>query len=100
MQNSREQGKQVARVGAIVFLLLLVALGLWLYAGELSKMNIAVVMLWATVARKSAVLIACATMGASVLSIGRFLTERRRKETSAMRTKLASKLKRVRKLAA
>lgn len=100
MQKTRGHDNQVARVGAILSLLLLVALGLWLYAGELSKLNIAVVMLWATVARKSAVLIASATMGASVLSIGRFLTERRRKETSAMRTKHVSKLKGVRKLAA
>lgn len=98
MQNSREPGNQIAMVGAIVFLLLFASLGLWLYAEELSRTNTAAVMLCATIAKKTAVLIACATIGAFILSTGRFWNRRRRKEISGMRIKDVTELKRVGRL--
>lgn len=73
MQNSRDRRNKITMVGAILFLLLLVALGLWFYGQVLSKTNSGVLMVCATVAKKSAALVVCATIMASVLSIGRYL---------------------------
>jgi len=73
MHDSRGQGNRATRAGAILFLLLLVALGLWLYGQSLRKTSPAALMIWATAATTSAVLIVCMTITAFVLSIGRFL---------------------------
>ena len=60
MRNSRDSTKTLTMVGAAFFLLLAAALSFSLYGEALSK-------------TKSAVLMACVTVSASVLSIGRYL---------------------------
>jgi len=71
--NQPRSRKKTAIAGATLFLLLLVALGLWLYGEELSRTNTAAVMLCATIARKAAVLIACTITAAFVLFMRRYL---------------------------
>ena len=63
MRNNRDTGKTLTMVGAVFFLLLAAALSFSLYGEALST-------------TKSAVLMACVTVSASVLSIGRYLQSR------------------------
>jgi len=60
MRNNRDSAKTLTMVGVVFFLLLAAALSFSLYGEPLSK-------------TKSAVLMVCVTVSASVLSIGRYL---------------------------